>query len=182
MAAYRDIRASAAPPSVKHCWQAIACLLPDSGQPVVLTYKQIAAHAKCKKWTAKRSIAFGVELGIIERVTTKRNLYRGDFWNEPNRYTWIGPPSAPIKRGQWRAFARARKGMTSYPEVERTSYPICTESTQSPERRERTPTVDKVDARQARGAGAAHRVVASMGMGGQCEVCGVRRPTGRCYG
>ena len=53
-------------------------------------------------------VDFGVALGCLSRAGAKLDRYRGDYWNRRNRYTWIGPPAEPVKRGEFKAFlARA---------------------------------------------------------------------------
>ena len=101
--AYRDIRATGAPPAVKRCWRAIAERLPDDGE-AELCYRLMAARARCGRRTAMAAVAFGVAVGCIKRTEGKLGRYPGDYWNRANRYRWIGPPREPILRGQFRAF------------------------------------------------------------------------------
>ena len=171
--AYRDIKAAGAvPKAIVACWRAVAARIPADGGAVVIGYDDIAKRARCTQRTAVRAVAWAVALGVLGRETAKLKRWRGDYMNAINRYRWIGPPAMPVRRGQFVAFLAAYGAkMSDIGVVEnvRRTY------VRKPSMTGRTSTGTK-------GYDGQHRIVAALGMGGQCSRCGMLRPTGRCGG
>ena len=133
----------------------------------MLTYKQIAAKARCTQRTAQRAIAFGLAVGCIERETAKRHQRPGDCWNLPNRYTWTGPPAAPIVRGHFAAFLAREEGRKCHPEANRKCHPYVQGTTNTRNGEETTPAGGNDYEQPTVRQGGAHRGMAALGMGGR---------------